>query len=958
MSDNRKISGTVPFLATSEWNFFRSIYKNIGVYCLVDQEDGQSPMIYIDPNAAEILRINYEDFQNGIRYDKFMNWLMNRTETPPQPQKNVYIYHAGSEQFLIKISQTTTNYGAFGMIQNYSDSLFDSVASAERFKGIDSMTGLMSRDRFIQVISEKITESPKGTLAMIHINGIDNLNHWYGYNHSDRGMIVAARTLARFTNDETFLGIKAMKELMMYFHNKDRAEAFGTLDEICREISAAPITDDFGEIITKGEHLLSASIGYYPFDFLKKDTASDLDPNDPDYEFRVAFADRNKREEEPEEEDDIGTPPDIRRLMDRVSFALAQAREDRTTAIVRFSKEDYDKNHEHYGQVLSFLSLMNDNLFEYHFQPIVEVRTGNIFSFELLMRTAPGVNLTPEEVLEIAASRNQLYDIELRTISNAFELLRKNILELGQARLFVNSIPAYILKPDDFGKLAAEYGDLFDRIIIEFTEQTAVNDANLAVIQQRCQKYNMGLAIDDYGTGYSNVSSLIRYAPNYVKIDRALLTGIQNDPKKQHLTNNIIQFAHKNGIMVLAEGIETKEEMAYVIGLGADLIQGFYTGYPSPSIVNGIDPEKRQEVLEYFEAYKKKEEEGMFTVTHESFLKLSDIDPETFSEVVINRGNLVIDGSGCPGGVPFTIRTMPNSTCHIVMRNIHLKNDGDKVRPAIMVGENSILTLTFEDKNSINTPSGIMVPLDSFLQLDGSGDLTITCDSEHAFGIGNDISHSHGKITIDMEGELNLIINGTDSIGIGGGRSSHNSNISIHNSSVHVLCTGERCIGIGCNADPANVTISNSSVVLDSKASLSCAIGCFDKSAVVDIDDCEISISAEAGHTIGIGVGKNSYCSLLISHSNLNFKMYAQSVICIGSRGSLTNIDMSFSDVSFCCEGQQVTCLGDARSNSGSFLVDQVNMEFNVSSDFCHETGVRGATESHIIGGTKSYQMK
>ena len=186
MSDGNRISGGIPFLATPEWNFFRSVYKNIGVFCLVDQEDGEPPMIFLDPNSADILRLNYADFQNGIRYDKFMNWLMNRTETPPQPQKNVYIYHAGSEQFLIKISQVSTNYGAFGMIQNYSDSLFDTGETAAAFKGTDSMTGLMNRDRFIQTISEKINETPKGTLAMIHINGIDNLNHWYGYNHSDR----------------------------------------------------------------------------------------------------------------------------------------------------------------------------------------------------------------------------------------------------------------------------------------------------------------------------------------------------------------------------------------------------------------------------------------------------------------------------------------------------------------------------------------------------------------------------------------------------------------------------------------------------------------------------------------------------------------------------------------------------------------------------------------------------
>ena len=79
----------------------------------------------------------------------------------------------------------------------------------------------------------------------------------------------------------------------------------------------------------------------------------------------------------------------------------------------------------------------------------------------------------------------------------------------------------------------------------------------------------MEIAIDDYGSGYSNVNNLLRYMPEYVKIDRMLLTGIDADPHRQHFVKDIIEFTSTNDIKALAEGVETTKEMKTVIQLGA-----------------------------------------------------------------------------------------------------------------------------------------------------------------------------------------------------------------------------------------------------------------------------------------------------------------------------------------------------------------------------------------------------
>jgi EAL domain-containing protein (putative c-di-GMP-specific phosphodiesterase class I) len=106
-------------------------------------------------------------------------------------------------------------------------------------------------------------------------------------------------------------------------------------------------------------------------------------------------------------------------------------------------------------------------------------------------------------------------------------------------------------------------------------------------------------AVDDYGTGYSNIVNLLRYMPDYVKIDRMLLSNIQENPQKQHFVREIVLFAHDNHFMVLAEGIETKEELETVIKLKVDLIQGYYTARPSAEVIPEIDEEIANQIKEF-----------------------------------------------------------------------------------------------------------------------------------------------------------------------------------------------------------------------------------------------------------------------------------------------------------------------------------------------------------------------
>ena len=105
------------------------------------------------------------------------------------------------------------------------------------------------------------------------------------------------------------------------------------------------------------------------------------------------------------------------------------------------------------------------------------------------------------------------------------------------------------------------------------------------------------LAVDDFGTGHSNIVNLLRYAPQIIKIDRFLITDVHNDMNKQMFVKSAIEFARMNNIKIIAEGVETIEEFQTLAGFGVDLIQGFYTAKPAAEPLAAIPDDIRNSII-------------------------------------------------------------------------------------------------------------------------------------------------------------------------------------------------------------------------------------------------------------------------------------------------------------------------------------------------------------------------
>ncbi|MGN0553282.1 MAG: GGDEF domain-containing protein, partial [Oscillospiraceae bacterium] len=245
-----------------------------------------------------------------------------------------------------------------------------------------------------------------------------------------------------------------------------------------------------------------------------------------------------------------------------------------------------------------FSLLIEQNLFRYCFQPIVDAKTGDIYAYEALMRTDESINMTPFDILNAASQCGRLYDIERATLYNVMDHYAHALDVFGHKKVFINLIPGYFLNESDYATIGAKYGEYMDNFVFEITEQNTLSDDELKRIKKLGgDSRNNQVAVDDYGAGHSNIVNLLRYSPQIIKIDRFLITDIDKDVNKQMFIKSTIDFARLNGIKVLAEGVETSEEMKTVISFGVDYIQGYYTGKPVFDPISEIKDSIKEEII-------------------------------------------------------------------------------------------------------------------------------------------------------------------------------------------------------------------------------------------------------------------------------------------------------------------------------------------------------------------------
>ena len=263
-------------------------------------------------------------------------------------------------------------------------------------------------------------------------------------------------------------------------------------------------------------------------------------------------------------------------------FAMYQVKHSRKGELLEFDPEVYRTSLQERRCHEEFRRLINEELISYHFQPIIDAKDGSVFAYEALMRVDLPTLHSPADVLRLAREENCLHEVERITFfraSSAYQTLENAGKVVPSALLFVNSIASQYLTPDELSEYSARYASILPRIVIEITEEECLDPKALR-IKQTIRGSSGAFALDDYGSGYSNERSLLELSPNYIKIDLSIIRSIDTDANKRQIVSNTVSYAHQRGMKVVAEGLETADEVRTVLSLGVDLLQGFFLAMP------------------------------------------------------------------------------------------------------------------------------------------------------------------------------------------------------------------------------------------------------------------------------------------------------------------------------------------------------------------------------------------
>ena len=422
----------------------------------------------------------------------------------------------------------------------------------EHERDYDILTGLYNRQAFHRV-SEELFRDPHqlgvAALLMMDLDNLKHINDTYGHDWGDQYIRRTGQCLRDNTPAGTVCARLSGDEFLVLFHGyRSRDAVREKIDHLTNAMQQSVALLPSGNAL----HIsLSGGIAWYPDDGQDWETLKKY----ADFAmYQVKHADKGRVEEF-----DIG-------VYNREAYAERTRREFR--------------------QLLS-----NAQVF-YCFQPIFSARSGRVVAYEALMRSDLPTLRSPATIMKLAREQGALYEIERITFTKALETF-DSLCRAGsvseEAMLFVNSIANTCLSHEDGKYINNHWHELCRRMVVEITEEEAI-DYEALEKKRNAPGFSGMFALDDYGSGYSNENTLLQLAPRFIKVDIAIIRGIDTSPDKQQILRNVVAYAHPRSMKIVAEGVETAAELRKVIELGTDLLQGYFLA--RPAIVPGdIAPE-------------------------------------------------------------------------------------------------------------------------------------------------------------------------------------------------------------------------------------------------------------------------------------------------------------------------------------------------------------------------------
>lgn len=402
----------------------------------------------------------------------------------------------------------------------------------------DNLTGFVSRYGFIETLNKMNSETINNKKLALFLLRIDHFNiiaNKNGHTEGDKILKVFAEILKSFgLENKAYIRMSENRFVIIHNDINDESEAKTRANQWLNYFKNNFISTD------KADYSITFSCGVVVSDFLSEE---------------------------------------LNNLYEYADFALYQIKQKGSGNIKIFSKEEYDKE-RNYNSYIEEMNRIIDEKDLYHvFLPVVVSETGNIAGYEALLRTKSPMFEDISTLFELASLHNRSSDLDKIALVKLIEDLNKQKKMLIEKRIFVNLQDEALL--NEYNLLLKISNSDF-KIVFEVGER--LKDPNILTnIYKVLKKYNIEISLDDFGTGYLSELSLLSQQSsfNYVKIDMKLIREIQNDNNKKTLVKQLIKYAKETGAKIIAEGIETIEELDALMSIGVDFVQGFLFTKPT-----------------------------------------------------------------------------------------------------------------------------------------------------------------------------------------------------------------------------------------------------------------------------------------------------------------------------------------------------------------------------------------
>lgn len=421
----------------------------------------------------------------------------------------------------------------------------------------DSLTGLLNRRAFCEEVTSIMNAADINVCAMV-LWDLDNLkfiNDTYGHDGGDLLIKSMAEIMKSIPSAHALPARMAGDEFLIFYHHYASKDLLlQTVKELHKTIMSTQVTF-LNHDITNIK--VSVGIAFYPEDA-------------KNYDDLIHFAD----------------------------FAMYDAKNFQKGSVQCYNEEMYQHSRMLMNGHKELNSILDGNQVRYAFQPIVSAKDGSIHGYEALMRPQGDILTSPQDIMLMARAQSQLYRVEYLTWTQSIKQFLEAKPACCDVKLFINSIPSIPMLDDLIKELERAYAHQLPNLVVELIETDEIEQQYLQVKQDFMIRWNGKMAIDDFGSGYNSDTTLLNTEADYIKIDIELIHQINQDVNRQLMVKNIIAFAHQKGTDVIAEGVETKEEMKTLIELDVDYMQGYYLGKPDFEVKNIMEHIK-QEIQEY-----------------------------------------------------------------------------------------------------------------------------------------------------------------------------------------------------------------------------------------------------------------------------------------------------------------------------------------------------------------------